>query len=323
MSEVSIATVELTKRFGDFTAVDRVSLTVRRGEVFGFLGPNGCGKTTTIRILCGLLRPTSGHAQVAGFDVVREAERIRERIGYVAQFFNLYADLTVEENLFFYGGVYGLGSAALAAQVDRWTARLRLEPYRRTRAGALSTGLQRSLALAAAVLHEPKVLLLDEPTSGVDPLARRAFFDVIGELADRGTSVLVTTHVMDEAERCGRLALMNRGRIICEGTPSDVKAVAAGAIYRLPARPPGRALELAERAPGVLSAALFGTDLQLTLADPARAPEVARWLADQGIECGAPGPVRPTIEHAFLELLRRDQATAGTARTALRGREAP
>lgn len=316
MSDQNIVTHGLTKRFGEFTAVDHVELSVAKGEVFGFLGSNGCGKTTTIRMLCGLLRPTDGEASVAGLDVATEAEAIRARVGYVAQFFNLYRELTVRENLMFYGGVYGVPNDRLPSTVDQWCQRLDLERYQTMRAGDLSTGVQRTLALAAAVLHDPAVLLLDEPTSGVDPLARRAFFDVIGELAQRGTTVLVTTHVMDEAERCHRLALMNRGRIIFTGTPAAIKQQTAREIYRIPVEPPGRALTVAEQLPGVASAALFGRELQVSFDhDGDAAQGVVANLTAQGINCQPPRHVRPTIEHAFLELLRLDerQRTNGEA----------
>ncbi len=308
----TIEATSLTKRFGDFTAVDAIDLEVAPGEVFGFLGANGCGKSTTIRMLCGLLRPTEGSARVAGFDVATQAEAIRQRTGYVAQFFNLYAELTVRQNLTFYGGVYGVPRGELAGRIDRWCERLDLTRYRDRLAGELSTGAKRTLALAAAVLHEPDVLLLDEPTSGVDPVARRAFFAVIGELAERGASILVTTHVMDEAERCGRLALMNRGRIIARGTPAEVKALGGSAVWQVDATPAARALERLEQHPGVASAALFGRSLQFSLSGGEPGP-VAAALRAAGLECSEPRPVRPTIEHAFLELFRQDETRAEAA----------
>jgi ABC-2 type transport system ATP-binding protein len=306
----TIVAEELVKRFGSFTAVDHVSLEVHRGEVFGFLGPNGCGKSTTIRMLCGLLLPTAGRAWVAGLSVATQAERIRERVGYVAQFFNLYPDLTVAETLEFYGGVYGVRPPQLRQQVDRWCEKLELTRYRNALAGDLSTGVKRSLALAAAVLHEPAVLLLDEPTSGVDPVTRRTFFDAIGELAEAGTSILVTTHVMDEAERCHRLSLMNRGQLVAVGTPSEIKALGGLRLFQVRAEPAARALELAEAHPAVAAAALFGPALQFQLADGHTDPgEVTRALRAAGLASGDPEPVRPTIEHAFLHLLRRSEET--------------
>jgi len=310
MPEPAIVATDLTKAFGSFTAVDHVSLQVEPGEIFGFLGSNGCGKTTTIRMLCGLLQPTSGQATVAGRDVGREPEEVRKRIGYVAQFFNLYGDLSVEENLRFFGGVYGVERQKLTQAIDYWTERLSLSSERRSRARTLSMGQQRSLGLAAAVLHEPAILMLDEPTSGVDPRARREFFAIIGELANQGTSILVTTHVMDEAERCARLALMNRGRIIAEGTPAEIKGRGQTTMFRVAAQPVSKAVDLAPQHPAVANAAVFGDELQFGLAeaDAVQAGAVVAWLKEQGLTCGEPRPVRIAIEHAFLELLRRDEA---------------
>ncbi len=301
----AIETRRLTKRFGAFTAVDSVDLAVREGEIFGFLGPNGCGKSTTIRMLCGLLKPTSGEATVAGMDVRTQPERVRAVLGYVGQFFYLYGDLTVEENMDLYGGVYGVAPQALRERIEYWMGRLSLAEVRGTLAGSLSTGIQRRLSLACAVLHEPLVLLLDEPTSGVDPASRREFFEVIAELADKGTTVLVTTHVMDEAERCNRLALMNRGRLRALGTPGEIRTMSGGGYFRVATGAVREAAELAERHPKVLCAYPFGGDLEMQVtpenAESARA--VAEWLREQGVDCGTPMPVRPTIEHTFVRRL--------------------
>lgn len=305
---LAIEIKQLVKRFGAFAAVDGIDLTVEPGEVFGFLGPNGCGKSTTIRMLCGLLRPTSGKAFVAGLDVARQSERVRERIGYVAQFFTLYGDLTVEENMELYGGVYGVGGALLHERMAYWLERLDLAEHHATQAESLSTGVQRRLSLACAVLHEPPILLLDEPTSGVDPAARREFFAVIGELAERGAAVLVTTHVMDEAERCNRLALMNRGRLRALGTPAELKEACPGAFYAVRVSEVTRTLELARAHPAVRDAHPFGVDVQLQLEaeDDGAIAGVCAWLREQGIECGPPRHVRSTIEHTFLSLLGED-----------------
>ncbi|HAZ62096.1 MAG TPA: multidrug ABC transporter ATP-binding protein [Armatimonadetes bacterium] len=307
MSQPALVVTDLVRKFGDFTAVDHVSLEVQPGEVFGFLGPNGCGKSTTIKMICGLLAPTAGRIVVDGLDVATQAEAIRARLGYVAQFFNLYDTLTVRENLLFFGGVYGVPAGELEQRVDHWIDRLDLGGVAGQRAGQISVGLQRSLALAAAVLHEPVMLLLDEPTSGVDPVARRAFFEVIAELAASGAAVLVTTHVMDEAERCHRLSLMNRGRLVTEGTPTEIRALAGGSIWQVEVAPAGRALTLAESRADLSAVALFGTKLQYRVAEEngTGAPEaVAEWLREQGITTGPPKPVRPTIEHVFLQVLR-------------------
>src|SRR5579863_5607526 len=219
----AVRMVNLVKRFGDFVAVDKVSLEIGRGEIFGFLGPNGAGKSTTIRILCGLLGPTSGSASVAGFDVATQAEDIRRNIGYMSQKFSLYDDLTVEENIEFFGGVYGVKPDVLKARRDYVLKMAGLEDKRTTMTRLLSGGWKHRLALGCAILHEPPILFLDEPTSGVDPIARRDFWQLIYELSGAGHTIFVTTHYMDEAEYCHRAALMYGGRIIALGSPSELK----------------------------------------------------------------------------------------------------
>ncbi|MCS6953145.1 MAG: ABC transporter ATP-binding protein [Bryobacteraceae bacterium] len=213
----------LVRRFGDFVAVDRISFRVPRGEIFGFLGPNGAGKTTAIRILCGLLRPSEGRALVAGFDVAADPEAVRRRIGYMSQKFSLYDDLTVEENLEFFGGIYGVTGARRRERIEYALATAGLEEQRRTMTRLLAGGFKQRLALGCAILHEPPILFLDEPTSGVDPVARRNFWDLIYRLSSAGHTVFVTTHYMDEAEYCHRLALMHRGRIVALGSPAALK----------------------------------------------------------------------------------------------------
>jgi ABC-2 type transport system ATP-binding protein len=213
----------LTRRFGKVTAVEGVSFTIRTGEMFGILGPNGSGKTTTIRMLCGLLAPTSGRATVAGIDVNEDPDGVKEHIGYMSQSFGLYRDLTVEENLKFYGGVYGLGEQ-LAARVQWAIDRMRLVELGPRLAGVLSGGQKQRLALGCALLHRPPVLFLDEPTAGVDPAARRLFWEIIRGLAAEGTTIICTTHYMDEAERFDRLVFLSRGHVTAIGTPAEVKA---------------------------------------------------------------------------------------------------
>jgi len=212
----------LTRRFGEFTAVDHLQVAVHPGEVFGLLGANGAGKTTAIRMLCGMLPPTAGRIQVAGVDMVRHARRARGRIGYVAQRFSLYSDLTVLENLQLQAGLYGLAGARQRDRLEEVLRLLHLGDHRKVMAGALPLGYKQRLGLAAALLHEPRVLFLDEPTSGVDPMARQRFWELIYHLADGGIGILVTTHYMDEALFCDRLALMQAGRIVAEGTPEDL-----------------------------------------------------------------------------------------------------
>ncbi|MEO5618718.1 MAG: ABC transporter ATP-binding protein [Candidatus Eisenbacteria bacterium] len=217
-----IETRELVKRFGALTAVDRVSFAITPGEIFGMLGPNGSGKTTTIRMLCGLLKPTSGEARVAGADVVREPDRVKTRIGYMSQAFGLYGDLTVEENLRFYAGVYEVG-AGTGERIEWALATMRIAETRGRLAGTLSGGNKQRLALGCATMHRPPVVFLDEPTAGVDPAARRTFWQIIRELSAEGTTMIVTTHYMDEAERFDRLAMLSRGRLIAIGTPAEVR----------------------------------------------------------------------------------------------------
>jgi ABC-2 type transport system ATP-binding protein len=221
--EAAVETRELVKRFGTFTAVDGVTLEIGRGEVFGFLGPNGAGKTTTIRILCGLLAPTSGEARVNGHDVATEPERVKQSIGYMSQKFSLYDDLTVEENLEFFSMVYGVARERREERKEYALRMAGLEGGRKKMTRELAGGWKQRLALGCAVLHEPPVLFLDEPTSGVDPMARRRFWDLIYEMAEGGAAVLVSTHYMDEAEYCGRLALMHRGHVVALGSPAELR----------------------------------------------------------------------------------------------------
>jgi len=221
-SSDAIVTHGLRKTFGDIVAVEGLDLTVRRGEVFGLLGPNGSGKTTTIRMLCGLLEPTAGEATVAGFSVAREGERIRRAIGYMSQKFGLYEDLTVRENLEFYSSLYGLWGTEQRARIEEQLDGVKLRSRSDQRVGTLSGGWKQRVALACATSHRPQILFLDEPTAGVDPAARRLFWEIIYDLARAGTTVLVTTHYMDEAERCGRLAFMSRGRLFAIGTNAEI-----------------------------------------------------------------------------------------------------
>jgi drug efflux transport system ATP-binding protein len=229
VSPAAVETHELTRRFGALTAVDRLSLRIETGEVFGLLGPNGSGKTTTIRMLCGLLEPSAGTAFVAGIDVTTAPEQVKRRIGYMSQRFGLYEDLTAAENLDFYAGIYGLDGAARGARLAEVIGFLGLGPRLGQLAGQLSGGWKQRLALGCALMHHPAVLFLDEPTAGVDPAARRNFWRTIRDLAGRGTTVIFTTHYMDEAERCGRLGMMSAGRLIALGSPAEVAYQVGGA----------------------------------------------------------------------------------------------
>lgn len=223
MKEISVKAEDLTKQFGKFTAVDHVSLEVYRGEIFGFLGANGAGKTTTIRMLCGLLIPTSGKALVNGFDINTESEKLKQHIGYMSQKFSLYNDLTIEENIEFYGGIYGLSNSELRRQKEWILEKLNLQDHRKKITTDLPLGWKQKLALGCAILHQPPIIFLDEPTSGVDPISRREFWSLINELAQQGKTVFVTTHYMDEAEYCNRLSIMYQGQIIVIDYPEKLK----------------------------------------------------------------------------------------------------
>ncbi len=309
----------LTRRFGHFTAVDRVSFETARGEIFGFLGPNGAGKSTTIRMLCGLLAPTEGTGTVAGFDVRTQPEAIKRNIGYMRQRFSLYEELTVEENMNFYGGIYGLSGRRLAARKDWAFDMTGLRERRQNPARVLSGGFKQRLAMACAVLHEPPVLFLDEPTSGVDPLNRRRFWDLIYDMAGNGVTIFVTTHYMEEAEYCDRLALIYRGRMVALGTPRELKTtVMRERILDVACDAPQDMLDTLTALPDVREAALFGAGIHLVTADPETAArEVRRAFAARG---SAPAHVReitPSMEDVFVSLIEQvdreeEAAAAGT-----------
>jgi ABC-2 type transport system ATP-binding protein len=224
MNDYAVRVDNLTRKFGDFTAVDAISLNVRQGEIFGFLGANGAGKTTAIRMLCGLLVPSSGTGTVNGFNVVRENEKIKKTIGYMSQKFSLYGDLTGRENLVFYGSVYGMGGSRLKNRITEVIEYLDLQQFIDRLAGPLPVGWRQRLALAAAILHKPKILFLDEPTGGVDPVFRRRFWELLYQLADEGVTLFVTTHYMDEAEFCRRISIMHHGKIVEIGPPQELIA---------------------------------------------------------------------------------------------------
>jgi ABC-2 type transport system ATP-binding protein len=295
----------LTRRYGDFVAVDAVSLTVRRGEVFGFLGPNGAGKTTTIKMLTGLVRPSDGRGSVVGLDLASEGVQIKRRIGYMSQLFSLYLDLTVEENILFAAGLHEVTGARLAARRDWVLEMSELTEHRRRLTGDLPLGWKQRLALGCAVLHEPPVLFLDEPTSGVDPLARRRFWDVIRALSDSGTTVFVSTHYMEEAEYCDRLALMNRGKLVALGTPSGLRAEMLEPILRIETDNAPRAIPVLASAPGVIDASLFGRALRVVVADGARAvSSLPMVLQAAGLVCRSIRQIAPSLEDVFVSRVR-------------------
>jgi ABC-2 type transport system ATP-binding protein len=297
----------LTRRFGTFTAVDQVSFAVRPGEIFGFLGPNGAGKTTTIRMLTGLLTPTSGRALVAGLDCAREPREVKRRIGYMSQLFSLYSDLTVEENIEFFGGLYEVTG-------DRWQARrdwvlqnAGLEALRNRPTGALPLGLKQRLALGCSLIHEPTILFLDEPTSGVDPISRRNFWSLIRDLARKKTTVLVSTHYMDEAENCDRLALMNRGRLIALDTPAVLRHSMADPILALTTSNPPAAVRELKEVEGIHDVTMFGRVLHAVVADEASARgAIAARLDQKGISLSDVKRIEPSLEDVFADWIRRE-----------------
>jgi ABC-2 type transport system ATP-binding protein len=296
----------LTRRFGDFVAVDQLSFEVRPGEIFGFLGPNGAGKTTAIRMLTGLLPPSEGSARVAGHDVAREPRAVRRSIGYMSQLFSLYGDLTVRENLELFAGLYDLDAARRIDRI-RWALTTAgLEGREDQMTATLPLGLKQRLALGSAVLHEPPVLFLDEPTSGVDPVARRGFWDLIADLAESGTTVLVTTHYMEEAEHCHRLALMNRGRLIALDSPTALEDSLDRPILAVRSTDPTRAAALLADLEGIEDATMFGRAIHVVVRDEAAARErIATTLATAGIEVRAVDRVHPTLEDVFVTLVRQ------------------
>jgi ABC-2 type transport system ATP-binding protein len=311
----SVVIEELVKRFGDFTAVDRINLSVRKGEIFGFLGPNGAGKSTTIRMLCGLLRPTSGRAQVAGIDVVRKPEAVRQNIGYMSQKFSLYNDLKVIENIRLFAGLYSVERAELAGRIAWALEMSHLRDQENLLTGTLPGGWKQRLALGCAVLHRPPIVFLDEPTSGVDPISRRQFWELIHEMAEHGVTVFVTTHYMEEAEYCNRLALIYRGRIVALGTPTELKQKSMkGELLLVECAPLGAALDALQAAPGVLDTAVFGNALHLVVqsADETE-PRLKEYLAQRGIELHRTERIRPSLEDVFVSLTTERLAAKGSA----------
>ncbi len=310
---------KLTKRFGDFVAVDALDLAVEEGEIFGFLGSNGAGKSTAIRMFCGLLRPTRGRAEVLGIDVGRDPEAVKPRVGYMSQRFSLYEDLTVAQNLRFFGGVYGLASTTLRERME-WAVRMAgLEGKEDLLTGALPGGWKQRLALASAVLHRPRLLFLDEPTGGVDPISRRRFWSLIEQMAEEGVTIIVTTHYLDEAEYCGKIALMHAGRLVALGTVSELKEIFAGrAVLEVTCARPVEALERLEAESAVIEATLFGNRLHVVVAGGDDEAGARRRLVAQLEEAGhAPIEMQrilPSLEDVFVHSI--EAAEAGASRSA-------
>ncbi len=305
----SVEVHNLVKRFGDFVAVDHVSLEVRRGEIFGFLGPNGAGKSTTIRMLCGLLRPSGGSARVGGFDVATEPEAIKRSIGYMSQKFSLYDDLEVEENIEFFSGIYGVPEERRAARRDYALRMAGLEERRHTMTRLLAGGWKQRLALGCAILHEPPILFLDEPTSGVDPIARRDFWELIYQLSEAGHTIFVSTHYMDEAEYCHRLALMYRGKIIALGAPAELKRSLTGHhLLALETSDPLGTMKVLDGFDGVHDVAVFGGGLHVTVDDATAAvPQVRDRLASVAIEVRRLEPIEPSMEDVFVAMIEQEE----------------
>ncbi len=305
---MSVITVShLTRRFGDFVAVDDVSFDVRQGEIFGFLGANGAGKSTTIRMLCGLLRPTSGSATVSGIDVSRDPEGVKLQIGYMSQKFSLYEALTVDQNIRFFAGVYGIEGKRFTERRAFALEMAGLAGRETTVTRDLAGGWRQRLALGCAILHEPPVVFLDEPTGGVDPVSRRQFWRLIDHLSQQGTTVLVTTHYLDEAEHCHRIAVMNAGRLAALGTTRELKQVFADRpIIEVQAPSAVAAMRALDEMPEVQKTSLFGTAVHAVLKSRTTDPRiVAERLAASGLAATSVEPVEPSLEDVFLDLVER------------------
>ncbi len=301
-----IETHNLSKRFRRTVAVDGLNLAVERGEIFGLLGPDGAGKTTTIRLLCALLTPTAGSARVAGFDTVRQAEEVKRRIGYMPQQFSLYGDLTVLENLHFFADVFEVGRREREERIARLLAFSRLKEFRHHRAAQLSGGMQKKLALACTLIHHPEILFLDEPTTGVDPISRRELWEILTELHLEGVTLFVSTPYMDEAERCSRVALMLDGRVIACDAPDRIREQVTGHLLELRPDRIREAARVLQGVPGVLEVQIYGDRLHAFVEDPQTgAAAIQDALARAGIRAEGLRPTRPRMEQAFISLIKR------------------
>ena len=299
---------DLVKKFDSFVAVDHIHFQVGKGEIFGFLGPNGAGKSTTIRILCGLLMPTAGKGTVAGFDVMKEPEKIKQAIGYMSQKFSLYDDLTVIENLHFFGGIYGLSGSSQRVREGEVLEMIGLQDLQDRITRTLAVGWKQRLALGCAILHEPSILFLDEPTAGVDPISRRNFWSLIQQMGEKGVTTFVTTHYMDEAEYCGRLALIYQGRIIALGTPSELKwKTLSQGVLEIECDPLVPALDFLKKEPWISESAVFGDGLHVIgkgSVDLER--EVNVLFQKHGILLKRMGWIRPSLEDVFVSLIEKE-----------------
>ncbi|MCK6584748.1 MAG: ATP-binding cassette domain-containing protein [Anaerolineales bacterium] len=325
LSDIAVSVSGLTKTFGDFTAVNNISFRVKEGEIFGFLGPNGSGKTTTIRMLCGLLAPTSGKGMVAGRDILTQQSAIKSEIGYMSQKFSLYNDLTVEENLDFYAGVYGLTNSHLTSR-KHWALEMAgLTGRERAMTRDLSGGWKQRLALGCSILHEPSILFLDEPTSGVDPISRRAFWDLIFGLSSRGVTVFVTTHYMDEAEHCNTLGLIYNGRMIAQGSPADLRSnMQIGQMLEIVSPQPLRTLRDVREMDGVLSAGLFGDRVHVLVEDAKRLTrDIQSALASNGLSPRSIAPIPFSLEDLFVTLIEMEESRTNSNQLSVNSDQSP
>ena len=317
-TESAVLVENLEKRYGDFVAVNKVSFQVKRGEIFGFLGPNGAGKSTTIRMLCGIIVPTAGNASVLGYDVFTESETIKTQIGYMSQKFSLYEDLTVEENIDFYSGIYQIPPGEKTVRKE-WVLKMAgLDEHRQSLTAILAGGWRQRLALGCALLHKPPVIFLDEPTSGVDPISRRNFWDLIYELAEQGITVFVTTHYMDEAEYCDRLAMIYRGELVAIGTPAEMKArYMREDLLNLACPDPFKMLQAVNKIPEIKDAALFGRGLHLLVENAHQAmPAIIAALHQQAVPYTRLDKINPSLEDVFVSIIEaRDGKKAQQAVT--------
>lgn len=311
MPDTAISADKLTKRFGKFTAVNEVTFEIPYGSIFGFLGANGAGKSTTIRMLCGILEPTSGNGQVGGFDVQTQPEQIKTVIGYVSQRFSLYSDLNVAENLLFYGQIYGLSGTPLTSRIREVLALTGLDPFRQRLAGDLSGGMKQKLAIANAILHNPKIIFLDEPTAGLDPLSRRAIWELLYQLAEGGTSLFVTTHYMEEAERCNTIAFISDGKLLKIGQPSDLRQQLSDQILEVACQPLMKASRLFLKLEGVRGVTVYGTTLNLNVTDQKAVEERVKTSAGkEGIVISSIKSIPASLEDVFSDLDKGRKADA-------------
>lgn len=313
MSSFAVETSGLTRRFGSFVAVDNLNLAVGAGEIFGFLGSNGAGKSTAIRMLCGLLRPTSGEARVLGIDVARNPEEVKRHIGYMSQRFSLYDDLTVAQNIRFFAGAYGIEGEVFRARAEWAVGMAGLKGKEGTLTRALPGGWKQRLALACAVLHEPRVVFLDEPTGGVDPLSRRRFWAWIEEMSASGVTCIVTTHYLDEAEHCHRIAFMHAGRLVALGTMGELRQVFSGShVFEVLSPRPLEAMERLEREPWITEVSVFGSALHAVTAAAESGRRISELLDKASLGPAAATPVVPSLEDLFIHSIRTSEAREST-----------